>query len=180
LQGIKTGAQRTSEIVKGLRNFTRLDEQDLKQIDIHEGLNSTLTLLRPKIDDRIAVETHYGEAPLIYCYPGQLNQVFMHVLSNAVQAIDGSGTVKVSTTLVANSLHIIIADTGRGMTPEVQQRIFEPFFTTKEVGEGTGLGLAITYSIIEKHQGSISVSSQPGQGTEITIKLPLQLNFMVA
>jgi len=176
LRGIEDGAQRTAEIVRGLRNFSRLDEDDVKMADVREGLDSTLMILKQQYEPRIVVERVYGDVPQIECYPGQLNQVFMNLLVNAIQAIPGSGTitVEVSRAIVGDGLEIRIRDSGVGMTPDVQRRIFEPFFTTKEVGEGTGLGLSISYGIIERHRGHLSVESTPGVGTTFVIQLPLR------
>ncbi|MBW3544365.1 MAG: GAF domain-containing protein, partial [Bacteroidetes bacterium] len=177
LTSVKAGAQRTTEIVKSLRNFTRLDEDNLKIADLHEGLESSLVILRNKIGDRIQVERAYAPdlAPLL-CYPGPLNQVFMNILNNAIQAIEGNGTIKIETTQKDGFACICIQDSGKGMSSKVQERIFEPFFTTKEVGEGTGLGLSLSYSIIEKHKGKIKVESTPGKGTIFMIFLPLTPN----
>lgn len=174
LKGIKSGAQRTAEIVKSLKNFTRLDEDAIKVTNIHEGLDSTLVILGNQLGDRIELIKTYGRVPEIVCSPGQLNQVFMNILTNAIQAIEGRGTITITTAMQEEQLVISIRDTGKGMTVDTRQRIFEPFFTTKEVGEGTGLGLSITHSIIEKHQGSIEINSSPGAGTELIIRLPYQ------
>jgi signal transduction histidine kinase len=182
LRGIEDGAQRTSEIVKGLRNFSRLDEDDVKLADVAEGIDSTLMLVKQQFEGRIAVEKAYSDVGPIECYPGQLNQVFMNLLVNAGQAIRGQGTIRISVEADQtpdpdqgtnrDDVVIRIADTGVGMTPEVQRRIFEPFFTTKAVGEGTGLGLSISYGIVERHRGRLSVESSPGAGTTFTIRLP--------
>jgi signal transduction histidine kinase len=174
-RSIKNGANRTKEIVKSLRNFTRLDESDLKQAHLHEGIDSTLVILGSQLKDRIEVVKNYGDLEPINCYPGQLNQVFMNILNNAVQAIKGPGTIRIQTYKNGQYAVVKIKDSGVGMSEEVKKHIFEPFFTTKEVGEGTGLGLSITYGIIEKHHGKIEVESAPGQGTEFIIKLPLHL-----
>lgn len=174
-RSIKNGAVRTTEIVKSLRNFTRLDEDALKKADIHEGLDSTLTILYNQIKERIQVVKEYDPLPLVNCYPGQLNQVFMNILSNAIQAVQGKGTIVIGTRLLTNAVEICIKDSGNGMPEEVKQRVFEPFFTTKGVGEGTGLGLSISYGIIEKHRGSIRVESEVGKGTEFIIQIPLDL-----
>jgi two-component system NtrC family sensor kinase len=174
-KSIKNGAVRTTDIVKSLRNFTRLDEDALKKADVHEGLDSTLTILHNQIKERIQVVKEYGNLPSINCYPGQLNQVFMNILSNAAHAIQGQGTILIRTHLKDEAVVICIKDSGRGMTEEVKKRIFEPFFTTKDVGEGTGLGLSISYGIIEKHRGSIRIESEPGKGTEFIIHIPLDL-----
>jgi signal transduction histidine kinase len=178
LKGIEEGAQRTSEIVRSLRHFSRLDELDFKAADIHEGLDSTLLILRNKLKDSIRIEKEYGRIPRIHCYPGQLNQVFMNILTNAIQAIEGEGVIRISTAVEGSQVVIRIQDSGRGMSEEVKKRIFEPFFTTKEVGQGTGLGLSISYGIIEKHHGTIQVESKPGKGSEFTIRLPIQQQEM--
>jgi len=176
LRSIKNGANRTKEIVKSLRNFTRLDESILKETDIHEGLDSTLVILNNLLKDRIKVVKNYGDLPLLNCYPGQLNQVFMNILGNAVQAIKDEGTIAIRTYAEDDYAVIKIRDTGTGMPEEVKKHIFDPFFTTKEVGEGTGLGLSISYGIIQKHKGNIEVESAPGEGTEFIIRIPLVLS----
>jgi signal transduction histidine kinase len=172
LQGIEEGAQRTSEILKGLRNFSRLDEEAKRLADINQGLDSTLLMLRHQLKNRIEVIKEFGDLPQVLCYPGKLNQVFMNILSNACQAIDGTGKIFVKTSYADEIVKISIKDTGRGMSEEVKQHIFEPFFTTKEVGEGTGLGLSITFGIIQDHDGNIEVFSEPGKGSEFVITLP--------
>jgi two-component system, NtrC family, sensor kinase len=171
-QSIKNGATRTKEIVKSLRNFTRLDESSLKDADLQEGLDSTLAILNHQIKNRITVTRQYGNLRPVACYPGPLNQVFMNILSNAVQAIKGEGTIAVTTRVEDSFAIVSIKDSGPGMTEEVKKHIFEPFFTTKDVGEGTGLGLSISYGIVEKHQGKIEVNSKVGEGTEFIIRLP--------
>ncbi|WP_207431562.1 tetratricopeptide repeat-containing sensor histidine kinase [Sabulibacter ruber] len=171
---VKNGATRTKEIVKSLKNFTRLDEDNLKKADLHEGLDSTLVILNNQLKNRIKIVRNYGDLQEINCYPGQLNQVFMNILNNAAQAIPGEGTIAIKTYTDDDYAVIKIRDTGTGMTEEVKKHIFEPFFTTKDVGEGTGLGLSISYGIIEKHKGKIEVESHPGEGTEFTIRIPLQ------
>ncbi|MBU0488448.1 MAG: ATP-binding protein [Bacteroidetes bacterium] len=171
IAGIDEGARRTAEIVRSLRNFSRLDENELKSADIHEGIESTLMILHNKMKSRITVVKDFGNIPRIQCYPGKLNQAFMNILTNAVQAIDGEGTITIRTIMRNNKVEISIKDTGKGMTEAQTKRIFEPFYTTKEVGKGTGLGLYITFSIIEKHNGSIRVTSEPGKGTEFVVVL---------
>lgn len=173
LGGIQEGARRTSEIVKGLRNFSRLDEDDRKLTNVNEGLESTLLILGSEFRERIEVVKNLGEIPEVFGYPGKLNQVFMNIITNAVQAIEGRGTIYIDTTLEDACVKISIRDTGKGMAEEVRQRVFDPFFTTKEVGHGTGLGLSISFGIIENHQGRISVKSKPGEGSEFDIYLPV-------
>ncbi len=173
LGGIQSGAERTAGIVAKLRTFSRLDESDLKQTDLHEGLESTLTLLGGKLGDRIALCREYGALPPVDCYPGQINQLFMNLLTNAVEAIDGAGEIIISTSTDGTTVEVAVCDTGRGIAPENLERIFDPFFTTKDVGEGTGLGLAISYGIVRKHGGEIGVSSSVGSGSTFRVRLPV-------
>ena len=172
LKGIEVGAQRTNEIVKGLRNFSRLDEETKRLADINQSLESTLLMLKHQLKNRIEVIKDLGDLPQILCFPGKLSQVFMNILSNACQAIAGQGKIFVKSSYDGEIVTVSIKDTGRGMSEEVRQHIFEPFFTTKEIGEGTGLGLSITFGIIEDHDGNIEVYSAPGKGTEFVITLP--------
>lgn len=160
-------------LVDDLRNFSRLDEAEFKPADIHEGLNSTLKLLRKETADRITVHRKYGDVPAIQCMPGQLNQVFMNILLNAVQAIEGHGDIRIRTESDDNYVNIRIQDNGSGMTDENKQQMFNPFYTTKPVGQGTGLGLSISFSIIRAHRGELLVDSTPGKGTTMTIRLPI-------
>ncbi len=173
IQSTIEGAERTKKIVLGLRNFSRLDEAEKKTVDIHEGLESTLQLLHNEIKNRITVHKNFGELPPLTCYPSELNQVFMNLLSNAAQAISGNGDITITTKHEADTIIIHIQDTGCGIDPQYMDNIFDPFFTTKEVGEGTGLGLSISYNIIKKHKGEISVQSEKGTGTTFIITLPL-------
>ena len=173
LGGIQEGARRTSEIVKGLRNFSRLDEDERKPASVNEGIESTLLILGSAFRERIEVIKDFGDIPEISCYPGKLNQVYMNVITNAIQAIEDKGKIYITTSVDGGCVRISIRDTGKGMSEEVRQRIFDPFFTTKEVGHGTGLGLSISFGIIENHQGRISVKSKPGEGSEFEILLPV-------
>jgi signal transduction histidine kinase len=172
LDGIGEGASRTAEIVKGLRNFSRLDEHELKYTNINEGLDSTILILHNKLKERIRISKEYGTFKDIMCYPGQMNQVFMNVLNNAQEAIEGSGEIRIKTWLEDHQVFISIKDNGRGMTEQVKKKIFDPFYTTKDVGQGTGLGLSISFGIIEKHKGKIKINSSPGKGTEFIISIP--------
>lgn len=179
VRSIEEGAERTAEIVRGLRNFSRLDEDDLKLADLNEGLRSTLTVLTNQLRETADLRLEFGELPAVECHPGKLNQVFMNILNNAVQAIASCkdrrrGTITVRTARIDDRVHIAIADDGPGMTEAVLAKVFDPFFTTKDVGEGTGLGLSIAYSIVEKHGGRITVESLPGAGTTFHITLPLR------
>ncbi len=171
---ISSGATRTSEIVKGLRNFSRLDENDMKKARIEDGIDSTLVILNNKLKNRIEVKKEYADIPEILCYPGQLNQVFMNLLHNASDAIEGNGTIHIKTWKDNGSVNLSFKDSGKGMSEEVVAHIFEPFYTTKDVGKGTGLGLSIAYGIIEKHGGTIEVKSEVGNGTEFILSLPIK------
>jgi two-component system, NtrC family, sensor kinase len=173
LKGIEDGAMRTSEIVKGLRNFSRLDQNVFRKASMNESLESTLTLLHSSYKNRIEIIKKYGDIPEIDCFPGQINQVFMNILSNAIQAIPAEGTIFIKTWQVNNMVKISIKDTGSGMTEEVRKKIFDPFFTTKDVGKGTGLGLSISFGIIQKHNGEIDVFSKRGEGSEFIISIPI-------
>lgn len=176
LQDIIIGTKRTADIVKGLRNFSRTDEQEARFANIHESIDSTFVILNTKLRGRIGVVKMYDQnMPLIECFPGQLNQVFMNLISNAIQAIEGEGEISITTQVFDREIEVVISDNGSGMDEITQTKIFEPFFTTKEVGEGTGLGLSITYGIIEKHKGSIEVNSTLNVGTQFTIRLPKRL-----
>lgn len=174
LNGIKDGADRTTQIVKSLGNFSRAGEEQLVMGDVHEGIDSTLTLLSGEIGTTITIQKDYGDLPEIECFPGKLNQVFMNILSNAIHAIDLKGKIVIKTSFDGLSIHISITDSGKGMSEEVIKRIFEPFFTTKEMGKGAGLGLSICYNIISQHNGKINVNSKPGKGTEFILSLPIK------
>ena len=141
--------------------------------DIHDGIDSTLILLFNKTKNRITVHKDYGDLPAVECLPSKLNQVFMNILTNSIQAIEDKGDIYIQTISSGIGVKIVVRDTGIGMTPEVKKHIFEPFYTTKEVGSGTGLGLSISYGIIEQHGGNIDVISEPGKGTEFIISLPI-------
>lgn len=176
INDIKNGAERASEIIKGLRNISRIDDKDLQLDDIHQNINSTLTILRTRYAGRIEIIKEYDEdLSQLECYPGQLSQVFMNLLGNAMDAIEDKGEIRITTKNLPEHIQIIIADTGTGMSQEVQESIFESFFTTKKVGEGTGLGLSIVGKIIKKHEGVISVKSREGEGSTFTILLPKKI-----
>ena len=177
LHGIEDGETRTADIVKGLRTFSRLDEDELKLVDLHEGIDSTISLLRSKIGDRITVDRDYGDLPAVECYPGQINQVFMNLLTNAIDSIDEVGRVTVKTMRDggAEVVSVSVSDTGCGIDEAIRDRIFEPFFTTKPVGSGQGLGLAIAHGIVSKHGGTLTLESEVGAGTTATLRLPLRM-----
>jgi len=169
------GARRTRDIVVGLRNFSRMEESSLQSMDVCEGLNKTLELLKGELKNRITVEKDFQKVPPIMAYPGELNQVFMNILSNAAQAIDGEGVIRVGVkTVEKDRIEISISDSGKGMTKETVEKVFDPFFTTKTLGKGTGLGLSISYGVIQKHGGEILVESDLGKGTTFHILLPFK------
>jgi len=179
LSGIDEGAKRTAEIIRSLKNFSRLDESDTKPINLNEGLDSTLVLLRSTFPQNLKVVKNYGDIPVVECLPGKINQVFMNIISNGIHAIKNKDVqeeqeqIVVTTWQEGAEVKVSIKDTGSGMSEETKQKIFEPFFTTKDVGEGTGLGLSIVFRIIESHQGRIDVISNVGAGTEFIITLPV-------
>jgi len=175
IQITANAGERIAEIVKSLKNFARLDEAEFQQSDIHEGIDSTLTLLNRELKEKVTVIRDYGKIPKIFIYAGELNQVIMNILRNAIQAIENKGTIKIRTFIEKNSVCIQISDSGKGIPPENINRIFDPGFTTKGVGVGTGLALSICYQIIQKHMGEIRVESQLGKGTTFTIILPMDL-----
>ncbi|MBD2361115.1 PAS domain S-box protein [Anabaena minutissima FACHB-250] len=185
LTSMRVGTQRIREIVLSLRNFSRLDEAEFKQVDIHEGIDSTLMILHNRLKVKpehpeILVIKEYGKLPLVECYPGQLNQVFMNIISNAIDALEGSfvgeqGQIYIRTEVMSNNwISISIADNGMGINAEIVSKLFDPFFTTKNVGKGTGLGLSISYQIVvDRHRGKLSCHSEPGQGAEFVIEIPI-------
>ncbi len=202
LNSMKDGASRISKIVLSLRNFSRLGEEKHKPVDIHEGIDNTLVILQNRLQEannigEIEVIKHYSQLPKINCYASQLNQVFMNLLTNAIDALETQPSprkITISTSVSSESktaLHnqdskfitqnaqfvvILIADNGCGMSEEVRHQIFDPFFTTKPVGRGIGLGLAISHDIVvEKHRGQISCISAPGQGTELILEIPISV-----
>ncbi len=165
--------ERVARIVQSLKNFARLEEADFQEADLHEGLDSTLTLLHHELKNRISVVKEYGEIPLIYCYPNELNQVFINLLGNAIQAIEAQGAIRIETSADQTYVSVKISDTGEGIAPENLGRIFDPGFTTKGVGVGTGLGLSISYNIVQKHNGEIEVESEVGKGSTFTVRVPV-------
>ncbi|HLO47515.1 MAG TPA: ATP-binding protein [Kamptonema sp.] len=195
LASMKVGTERIREIVLSLRNFSRHDESDMKQVDIHEGINSTLMILQHRLkahpggSSEINIAKEYGDLGKVECYPGQLNQVFMNILGNAIDALeegckhsgykevgDRSPTITISTQLLKETSRAVIKimDNGAGMSAEVKNRAFDPFFTTKPVGKGTGLGLSLAYKIVvEKHGGALDCFSELGKGTEFRIEIPI-------
>jgi signal transduction histidine kinase len=194
LDSMKLGTDRIRQIVLSLRNFSRMDEADFKAVDIHEGIDSTLLILQHRLKDKaerpaIQVIRDYGNIPLIECYPGQINQAFMNILANAIDALEEANVkrtyqelkenpnqINIRTAMIDSKwVKIAISDNGTGMSESVQKRIFDPFFTTKSVGKGTGMGLPISYQIVtEKHGGKLDCFSIPGEGSEFVIQILVQ------
>jgi two-component system NtrC family sensor kinase len=178
VRSMRAGSQRITAIVTSLRNFSRLDEAALKTVDLHEGLNSTLLLLNHRIQGRVALGLRLGELPRLTCYPAKLNQVFLNLLTNALDALDegaiAAPALEVSTQdLGHGQVCVRISDNGPGISEENQRRLFDPFFTTKPVGKGTGLGLSLVYRIVQEHGGTIQVRSRPGAGAVFSVYLPV-------
>lgn len=184
MQSMRLGAERIEQIVVSLRTFSRMDEAEHKTVDIHMGLESTLIILGHRIKETpgrpaIQITKNYGDLPLIACYAGQINQVFMNILVNAIDALHEArppdAEISISTTYQSGQVLIAIADNGPGIPEAVKGRIFDPFFTTKPVGKGTGMGMAISYQIVvDRHRGQLLCDSSPGKGTTFTICLPLE------
>lgn len=168
------GANRTKDIVLGLRTFSRMEESRFQVADIHDGLSNTVRLLVTEFKDRITIHKDFGSLPSVECSLSQLNQVFMNLISNAAQAIPEKGDIWIRTRRQGDFVEIDIEDNGAGIPPDALEKIFDPFYTTKKVGEGTGLGLSIAYGLIQKHGGSIDVDSQVGEGTLFRIRLPVR------
>ena len=167
------GAERVRTIVKNLKSFSRVDEAECKDADINECITSTINIAWNELKYKVKLVKELGEIPLTKCHPQELNQVFMNLLVNAAQAIEKQGEITVRTWHESGSIYASVSDDGCGMPPQVINRIFEPFYTTKEVGKGTGLGLSITYDIVKKHNGEITVESEPGKGTTFMLRLPI-------
>jgi len=169
------GLNRIKNIVQDLKDFSHIDDGEWQQVDIHVGLDKTLNIVHNELKYKADVVKEYGVLPPIECLPSQINQVFMNLLVNAAHAIERQGTITVRTGIIGTGyIKVEISDNGRGISKEHMNRIFDPFFTTKPVGKGTGLGLSLAYSIVEKHNGSVEVHSEPGQGTVFCVTLPVK------
>lgn len=179
LDDVEYGTTRITEIVHGLRIFSRQDEQDIKESHIHEIIDNALLILKPKYKKKAKVLKDFDHTmPHIKCLPGQLNQALVNLIGNASDAIDFKGTITIRTVNLNDEMfEVQIQDDGKGIPEDVQKKIFDPFFTTKAVGKGTGLGLSITYGIIEKHGGTIKVDSMVGKGTVFTVTLPKKIRL---
>jgi signal transduction histidine kinase len=172
-QGIREGAERARKIVRDLRVFARGEDDVWQPVDLHAELESSLTLVNHILEDRVIVHRKYGELPSVECVRSQIDQVFLNLLANAAQAIQGPGAITIETALENGSARVTVADTGPGIPADLLGRVFDPFFTTKPVGEGTGLGLSISYEIVKRHGGEIAATSPPGGGAVFTVRLPL-------
>ena len=171
-QATAVAIERLTRIVDSLKTFTHLDRAEFERVDPHEGLDSALTLMEPRFGAKVTLERDYGELPPLNCYPQELNQVYMSLLQNACQALDGGGTVRVTTRAEDGYVRIEIADSGRGIPAGRLQRIFEPTFARKDDRVGMGMGLSLSYNIVRKHAGTLEIASEPGRGTTVTIRLP--------
>jgi AhpD family alkylhydroperoxidase len=170
-----TATDRIAKIVQSLKSFSRLDESLFQKACIHEGLDSTLTLLENELKDDITVVKEYGEVPLINCYPSELNQVFMHLLTNAVHALHGKGTITIRTFPKNDTIHVVISDTGVGILPDQKEGLFDPNFSKDGSRVKAGLGLFTSYNIVKNHNGHIEVESEVGKGSTFTVILPINL-----
>ncbi|RQS05169.1 MULTISPECIES: histidine kinase [unclassified Burkholderia] len=168
------GAVRVRRIVQDLRDFSRPGSGEWSVADIHAGLESTLNVVHNELKYKADIVREYGDLPLVECLPSQLNQVFMNLLVNAAHAMPTRGVITIRTSSDGEQVSIAISDTGTGMTPDIVRRIFDPFFTTKPVGQGTGLGLSVSHGIVERHRGTIDVTSEPGRGTTFRVRLPIR------
>ena len=193
VSSMSVGIERICQIVQSLRNFSRHDDSQMKPVNLHEGIDSTLLILNHRLKGNgemppIEIIKQYGDLPSVECFAGPINQVFMNILSNAIDALDDVNSqltfeemsekfsqIKICTEVVGNFVKIKISDNGPGITEEVKQRIFDTFFTTKPIGKGTGMGLSISYQIIvERHKGELYCTSELGKGTEFTIKIAIE------
>jgi two-component system, NtrC family, sensor kinase len=179
---MKTGSGRITSIVKSLRNFARLDQADQKEVDLHEGIDSTLLLLEYRLGNGITVDRQFGALPKIQCFPAQLNQVFMHLINNAIDALDDrqqqapdlQAKITITTRVVdADRVELQISDNGVGIPADITGQIFNPFFSTKSVDTGKGLGLSICYRVVQAHCGTIEICSVSGSATTVTVQLPM-------
>jgi signal transduction histidine kinase len=189
MSSMQMGSNRIREIVKSMGSFSRTDNSNMTRCDLHDSIDSTVLILRNRLTSQIdrrdiQVVKKYGNLPAVECYAGQLNQVFMNLLTNAIDALDEAAQnqpdavlkISISTELAGpDRVRVRIADTGAGMTAQIKEQMFEQFFTTKEIGKGTGLGLSIVYKIlVENHRGTLRCESEPSKGTEFIIELPVQ------
>jgi len=169
------GAERVQDIINNLKDFSRVDTENRRLCDLNEVIDSTLKLLANEVKYNCRIEKQYGRLPAIYGCDGQLNQVFINIMINAIHAMGSGGTLTIRTEADADLVHVHFIDTGPGINEEDLPHIFDPFFTTKEIGMGTGLGLYVSHGIVKKHRGTISASNEPGGGAHFTISLPVDM-----
>jgi two-component system NtrC family sensor kinase len=174
IQGIREGAERSRKIVRDLRVFARGQDEVWQSVDLHEEIESSLTLLSHILKDRVTVERRFGALPSVECNRSQMDQVFLNLLANAGQAITGPGRITITTAVEDGHAVVTIADSGPGIPAAILGRIFDPFFTTKPVGEGTGLGLSISYELVKKHGGELRAESPAAGGAVFTMRIPLE------
>jgi two-component system, NtrC family, sensor kinase len=174
---VQRGAQRTKAIVSALHNYSRTDDESVVDFDVNRSIDDSLELLRHLMKQNITVNKHYDEVGRIRGHAGQINQVFMNLMTNAAQALAGRENANLTITTKGDTagVEVKISDDGPGIPPDVLPRIWDPFFTTKDVGEGTGLGLSIVHELVERHGGTIDVDTKVGAGTTFTVKLPRQI-----
>ena len=173
LEEMRVGLSRIQELVAKLRTFSRLDEGERKLVSVRESVESVLSILQHRLGERVSVVTHFGEPDMLDCYAGLLNQAAMNLIGNAIDAIDGPGTITIATGVRDGWFELVVEDTGSGVAEEIRDRVFEPFFTTKAVGAGMGLGLSITYSIAKKHGGGVDLRERDGGGTVASLRFPI-------
>ena len=173
LREMELGVERIQELVLKLRAFSRLDEGEQKQVSIRESIASVITILGHRLEQRIQVQTYLGMPDLVDCFPSLLNQAILNLVSNAIDAIEDQGIISITTGADGDNYVIAVADTGHGIPEQLRARVLDPFFTTKPLGKGTGLGLSITYSIVQRHRGTLELAPAPGGGTVATITFPL-------
>lgn len=174
LADVEHGLNQISELVASLKDFSRVDRSQSQLFDLNTGIDTALKVCNSQLKDGVSIERHFAELPEINCAPSQLNQVFLNLINNAAQAMDGKGLIQITTRQVGGDVEVAIRDNGCGMNEGTRAHIFEPFFTTKAVGKGTGLGLSIVFRIIDDHGGTIQVESELGKGTEFVVRLPIK------
>ena len=176
LDEMTIGLERIRDLVVKLRTFSHIDEGEWRRVSMRECIESVLTILAHRARERIQITTQFGDPDQVDCYPSLLNQALMNLVANSIDAIPGTGTIRIETGAVDGAYQIQVSDTGCGIPAELRERVLEPFFTTKAVGEGTGLGLSITYSIVRKHAGTLAISCPETGGTTVTLRFPIRVS----
>ena len=173
------GLEELTELAQSLKDFSRLDRAQRGDFDVHDGLDKALLIAKNRLKNKATVHKHFGDLPTIHCSPSQINQIFLNLLTNAADAIEGTGEIVIQTAADDRRVRISISDTGSGIPEDLMSKIRDPFFTTKEVGKGTGLGLSIVDQIVSSHGGELLIESETGKGTTVTIVLPLIASLTV-